>query len=184
MGLPESAVHATATASHKLLPRLLGPICGGINRSNSSAKYRTIQVALSTWRAAAGIVPPLSNTQATNIAGRVQQVWEIKWHGIDRGGASSSRARGSITGNFVPSAEDGNIYTIADMRVLDDKDVVRLLRSEVKRAGGQSAWARREGTDRTLLNRILNGQRPPTKEIIRALKLCNVYALDDEGIGN
>ena len=30
------------------------------------------------------------------------------------------------------------------MRMLDDKDVVCLLRSEVERAGGQSAWARRE----------------------------------------
>jgi DNA-binding phage protein len=106
----------------------MGPICGGINRSNSSAKNRTIQVALSTWRAAAGI--------------------------------------------------------LINMRILDDKDIVRLLRSEVERAGGQSAWARREGIDRTLLNRILNGQRPPTKEIIRALKLCNAYTLHDDAFAN
>ena len=65
----------------------------------------------------------------------------------------------------------------ANMRMLDDKDVVCLLRSEVERAGGQSAWARRERIDRTLLNRVLCGQKPPTKEIVRALKLCNVYAL-------
>ena len=81
-------------------------------------------------------------------------------------------------------AQDGNIYTIADMRVLDDKDVVRLLRLEVERARGQSAWARREGIDRTLLNRILNGQRPPTREIIRALKLCNAYTLRDDEFAN
>jgi DNA-binding phage protein len=62
----------------------------------------------------------------------------------------------------------------------DNKDLVRLLRSEVEKAGGQSAWARREGIDRTLLNRVLNDQKPPSKEIIRALKLCNVYALDDD----
>jgi hypothetical protein len=62
--------------------------------------------------------------------------------------------------------------------MLDDTDVVRLLCSEVERAGSQSAWARRERIDRTLLNRVLNGQRPPTKAIIEALKLCNVYTLD------
>jgi DNA-binding phage protein len=70
------------------------------------------------------------------------------------------------------------------MCMLDDKDVVRLLRSEVARAGGQSAWARRERIDRTLLNRVLNGQKPPSKEIIRALKLCNVYALDGNEVGS
>ena len=36
--------------------------------------------------------------------------------------------------------------------MLDDNDVVRLLRSEVEQAGGQSAWARRERIDRALLN--------------------------------
>ena len=59
--------------------------------------------------------------------------------------------------------------------MFDDKDVVRLLRSEVERAGGQSAWARRERIDRTVLNRVLRGHKVPTGEIIRALKLCNVY---------
>jgi hypothetical protein len=66
---------------------------------------------------------------------------------------------------------------LANMRMLDDKDVVCLLRSEVERAGGQSAWARREWIDRTLVNRVLCGQKPPAKEIVRALKLCNLYAL-------
>jgi hypothetical protein len=68
-----------------------------------------------------------------------------------------------------------------DRRMLDDTDIVRLLRSEVDRAGGQSAWARRERIDRTLLNRILCGQKPPTDKIIRALKLCNDYALHNDG---
>jgi DNA-binding phage protein len=89
-------------------------------------------------------------------------------------------ARGNSPGLFRHCAQNRNIHTIADMRVLDDKDVVRLLRSEVERAGGQSAWARREGIDRTLLNRVLNGQEPPTREIIRALKLCNAYTFRDE----
>jgi len=31
-----------------------------------------------------------------------------------------------------------------------------------------------------MLNRILNGRKPINKEIIRALKLCNIYAFDDD----
>ncbi len=69
------------------------------------------------------------------------------------------------------------------MRMLDDQDVVRLLRSEVERAGGQSSWARRERIDRTVLNRVLRGRKSPTGEIIRALKLCNVYARDERPAG-
>ena len=53
--------------------------------------------------------------------------------------------------------------------MLDDKEVIALLRSEVDRAGGQSSWARQERIDRTLLNRVLSGHRPPTDQIIRAL---------------
>jgi hypothetical protein len=67
-----------------------------------------------------------------------------------------------------------------NLRILDNKDLMRLLRLEVKQAGGQSSWARRERIDRTMLNRVLNGRKPLTKEIIRALKLCNVYAFDGD----
>jgi DNA-binding phage protein len=64
--------------------------------------------------------------------------------------------------------------------MLDTKAVVRLLRSEVQRSGGQSSWARRQGIDRTMLNRVLRGRRAPTEEIIKALKLCNVYASNEK----
>ena len=70
------------------------------------------------------------------------------------------------------------------MRKLDNKGVIRLLRAEVKRAGGQSSWARRERIDRTTLNRVLRGRTPPTEEIIRALKLCNIYVADDNEVAN
>jgi hypothetical protein len=65
--------------------------------------------------------------------------------------------------------------------MLDENGVIRLLRSEVERAGGQSALARRENIDRTLLNKVLCGRKPPTKEIIRALKLCNAYTWHERG---
>ena len=55
---------------------------------------------------------------------------------------------------------------IAKAGILDNKDLMRLLRLEVKQAGGQSSWARRARIDRTMLNRVLNGRKPLTKEII------------------
>jgi DNA-binding phage protein len=61
------------------------------------------------------------------------------------------------------------------MRILDVEDVVRLLRSEVKRAGGQVAWASKTGLNRIVVNKVLNGKTLPTKKIVRALKLRIVY---------
>src|SRR6476660_4052221 len=68
----------------------------------------------------------------------------------------------------------------SNLRILENEDLMRLLRSKVKQAGGQSSWARREHIDRTMLNKIINGSKPITTEIIRALKLCNGYAFDDD----
>jgi DNA-binding phage protein len=61
------------------------------------------------------------------------------------------------------------------MRFLELKDVIRLLRSEVERAGGQTEWAKKTGVDRTTINRVLHDRQPPTKKIIRALKLRMVF---------
>jgi hypothetical protein len=61
------------------------------------------------------------------------------------------------------------------VRVLDDNDVVESLRSSVKRAGGQSAFARQTGIDRTHLNHTLTGKRLPSWSIIDALDLGVVY---------
>jgi DNA-binding phage protein len=61
------------------------------------------------------------------------------------------------------------------MRFLDLKDVIRLLRSEVERAGGQTAWSKKTGINRVTINRVLNGRYQPTKKIIEALKLRTVF---------
>jgi DNA-binding phage protein len=45
----------------------------------------------------------------------------------------------------------------------------------VERAGGQAAWAKETGTSRAVVNKVLNGQRPPTKKIIDALNLRVVF---------
>ena len=61
------------------------------------------------------------------------------------------------------------------MHPLEVEDVVCLLRSEVKRTGGQSAWGRKNGINRATLNKVLNCIRPPTPAIIRALNLRIVF---------
>jgi DNA-binding phage protein len=61
------------------------------------------------------------------------------------------------------------------MHALDDEAVIRLLRSEVEKAGGQSEWARRERVNRTMLNKVLNGRKLIPPSIIKALKLRTVH---------
>ena len=64
------------------------------------------------------------------------------------------------------------------MSFLELKDVIHLLRSEVERAGGQVGWSKKTGNNRAVLNKVLNGHQPPTKSIIRALKLRVVFVLE------
>jgi transcriptional regulator with XRE-family HTH domain len=59
--------------------------------------------------------------------------------------------------------------------VLDNKGVVRLLHAAVKRAGSQRAFAARMGLERSHLNSVLHGKRPPSESIIKALNLRIVY---------
>jgi DNA-binding phage protein len=63
--------------------------------------------------------------------------------------------------------------------LLDENDVLRLLREDVDRAGGQTAWARRSGIDRAHLNRVLKGQRPLSPNITQALKLKKVFVAQE-----
>jgi hypothetical protein len=65
-----------------------------------------------------------------------------------------------------------------DMRALDQKDVVRLLRSEVNRAGGQTKWAKKNGIVPSAISMVLAGDRPPNKKIISALKLHRVIVFE------
>ena len=66
------------------------------------------------------------------------------------------------------------------MRVYELEDVIDLLRAEVRRAGGQAAWSKKTGVDRTNLNRVLNGHIAPTKTILKALKLRTVIVSKSE----
>src|SRR5262249_24971665 len=59
--------------------------------------------------------------------------------------------------------------------ILDDKDVVDFLRMAIEREGGQSAFARHFGVNRTYLNRVLSGKEPVYDTIAGALGLRRVY---------
>jgi|HubBroStandDraft_6_1064221.scaffolds.fasta_scaffold60312_4 hypothetical protein len=61
-------------------------------------------------------------------------------------------------------------------RVFDDDDVLKLLHSSVKSAGGQIAFSKKTGVERSHLNMVLNGKRRLSPSIIDALNLRVVYA--------
>ena len=59
--------------------------------------------------------------------------------------------------------------------VFDDNDVVDLLKIAIEREGGQSAFARHSGVNRTYLNRVLRGKDRVYDTIAEALGLRRVY---------
>ena len=61
--------------------------------------------------------------------------------------------------------------------VFDDNDVVDLLRIAIEREGGQSAFARHSGVNRTYLNRVLSGKEPVYDTIAEALGLRRAYII-------
>jgi hypothetical protein len=64
------------------------------------------------------------------------------------------------------------------MHVLEPKEIVQLLRAEVKKAGSQRAWAKAAGVDRAFVNKVLHGKKQPAKKIILALGLRIVVVRD------
>jgi transcriptional regulator with XRE-family HTH domain len=60
-------------------------------------------------------------------------------------------------------------------QILDLDEVIRLLRSEIKRAGSQRAFARKAGVNISVISRTLSGQLLPSQKVLRALKLRTVY---------
>jgi hypothetical protein len=59
--------------------------------------------------------------------------------------------------------------------ILDDKDVVVLLGAIIIREGSISAFAKRHGLERSQLNNMLNGKRPLSRPLVKALGLRRVY---------
>ena len=64
----------------------------------------------------------------------------------------------------------------SQMLVLDDKDIVLLLKAAIEREGSISAFARRHGLNRILLTQVVNRKRPVSSPLVKALGLRRVYA--------
>ncbi len=60
-------------------------------------------------------------------------------------------------------------------RILNLKDAMQLLRSEIERAGSQRAFARNAGVNVSVVSKTLRGQVLPSEKILRALNLSVVY---------
>jgi hypothetical protein len=60
-------------------------------------------------------------------------------------------------------------------RLLNLQDAIQLLRSEVKRAGSQRAFARRAGVNVSVVSKTMRGMVLPSEKILRALKRQVVY---------
>ena len=67
----------------------------------------------------------------------------------------------------------GNVGSHAFL--LDDRDVVLLLKAAINQEGSISAFAKRHGLERSQLNNILNGKRPVSNPLVKALGLRKVY---------
>jgi DNA-binding response OmpR family regulator len=65
---------------------------------------------------------------------------------------------------------------VSEMVVLDAEDVLQLLRSEIERAGGPTAFSKKARVDRATAHRTLKREVGLSRKIINALDLRVVYA--------
>jgi hypothetical protein len=64
---------------------------------------------------------------------------------------------------------------------LTTRDIFKLLEQEIKKAGGQSEWARQHQVSRTHLNKALRGRKTFGPTILKALKIKSIYVQDESG---
>jgi hypothetical protein len=60
------------------------------------------------------------------------------------------------------------------------EDITRMLQEKVKKTGTQAEWARKNDVNPADLSSTITGKRPPTKDVLRALKLKKVFAYEHE----
>jgi plasmid maintenance system antidote protein VapI len=65
-----------------------------------------------------------------------------------------------------------------DAHILENGDIVRLLRVAVEQEGSITAFATRHNLHRTEVSNILNGRRPVSSPLVKALGLRKVYIAD------
>jgi hypothetical protein len=111
---------------------------------------------------------------------------QIAWsqaHGYDRTVLNTIlNGRRDITAPLIKLLNLGTAYTPAsrerDLKILDEDDVLALLREDIDKVGGQARWARLHKHGRSHLNRVLVKKKPLTPDIIKLLKLKPIYFVD------
>jgi ribosomal protein L30/L7E len=81
---------------------------------------------------------------------------------------------------FAYQSVSRNKVRARNKRLLRFEEVVRLLREEVAKGGGQAEWARKTGVNRANMNSTVTGKKPPTKDTLRVLGLQKVFAYEKE----
>jgi DNA-binding phage protein len=64
--------------------------------------------------------------------------------------------------------------------ILDNNDILLLLKAAIEQEGNISAFAKRHGLERTNLTNMLNRKRPVSSSIAKALGLRQVYAPEQD----
>ena len=85
----------------------------------------------------------------------------------------SRKTQITLKADFSALLTQGNLGS--RMLVLDDKDVVLLLKAAIEQEGSISAFARRHGIQRPYLSHVLNGKRPVSGPLVKTLGLRKVY---------
>ena len=96
---------------------------------------------------------------------------------IDRAVVSATlHHKRSIPKRLIRALGLRSALSMADeFRLLEARDIRRLVRTEVAEAGSQSAWARKTGIPRPDINKVMQGRKPPSKKMIDALGLYVVF---------
>jgi hypothetical protein len=62
--------------------------------------------------------------------------------------------------------------------IVEEKEILDVLRSEINKAGGPVVWAQKHRLNRSVVSRVFYGRQPITLSIAKALKLRRVYIRD------
>jgi DNA-binding transcriptional regulator YdaS (Cro superfamily) len=96
-----------------------------------------------------------------------------KRHGLNR-----SNLNLVLSGKRPVTDSVARTLGLCRLYVAAEDQTFRMLRAAIEREGGQSAFARRHGLDRSNLNLVLSGKRPVTDAVARPLGLCGLYVAD------
>jgi DNA-binding phage protein len=66
--------------------------------------------------------------------------------------------------------------------IISKRHFLRMLRNEIAKAGGLTAWSRQIGTNRTYLSLVLHERKSPGEKILDALDLSRVLVCFDESL--